>query len=84
MRTVAERLAAKTVRDGDCLLFAGAGNGRGYGMLKVDGKARNVSLVRGKYRVSVKHDGRNHWGGSFDTLEEAATRAIEFRREVFA
>lgn len=44
---------------------------------------RNVSLVDGRYRVVVKHRGRNHWGGSFKTLEEATIRAEEFRAEVF-
>lgn len=45
---------------------------------------RGVSLVGSRYRVTVKHRGKNHWGGSFATLEEAAARAIEFRREVFS
>ena len=45
---------------------------------------RGVSRVGSRYRVIVKHRGKNHWGGSFATLEAAATRAAEFRREVFA
>lgn len=45
--------------------------------------SRNVSLVDGRFRVVVKHDGRNHWGGSFDTLEQAEARAAELRRSVF-
>ena len=44
---------------------------------------RNVSYAHGRYRVVVKHHGRNHWGGSYGAIEEAAARAVEFRREVF-
>ena len=44
---------------------------------------RNVSIVKGKYQVSVQRGKDRRYGGSFATLEEAAAAAYELRREMF-
>lgn len=46
---------------------------------------RNVYPTRNRkrFRVSVGHNGERHWGGVFDTLEEAATAAESLREELF-
>lgn len=36
-----------------------------------------------KYRVTVRHDGRNRFGGHFDRLEDADQAAIAFRNRLF-
>ena len=37
-RTPAEALALRTVREGDCLIWTGSKNGRGYGKIRSNGK----------------------------------------------
>lgn len=44
MKTL-ERLLAKTVRSGDCLLFTGCINKNGYGSFRFNGKTANVHKV---------------------------------------
>ena len=46
---------------------------------------RNVYPTRNrkKYRVSVGHNSQQHWGGVFDTIEEATAAAAELRNELF-
>ena len=41
----AERLYAKCVREGDCLLFTGSRNAKGYGMIKVAGRCQYAHRV---------------------------------------
>lgn len=45
---------------------------------------RGVTLQPdGRYRARVKHDGRNHCGGVFDTITEAEAAAIALRNKLF-
>ena len=44
---------------------------------------RNVHAKNGRYIVKVRKDGRAHYGGVFDTVEEAAPVAEKLRAELF-
>ena len=46
---------------------------------------RNVGLNRrtGRYRVNVMHNGRNHFRGEFNTVEEAAEAARQLRLSLY-
>lgn len=141
--TPEEAFAARTEWQGECLIWTGSKDKKGYGQLRIQDKSiqahrfawelvygpisggthidhkecynptcvnvrhlreatreenlanrsgattrsltgvRNVSLVNGKYRVGIYKEGKNHYFGRYDTLEEAAKVAEEKRKELF-
>ena len=43
---------------------------------------RNVHKCRGRWQVDVMRDGRHHYGGVFDSAEEASLAAAALRRSL--
>jgi len=45
--------------------------------------AMGVTLFRGQWRVRVVHHGRSHFGGLFDSFDEAKVAVVALRNQLF-